>query len=383
MSFSTYISEDLQNNQSLMNVFDSNNFWLHTKLNYVLGTDPTRFDEKRLYTFVTKLNSAFGNANSSVKAFIDTHFKEALFDFCVRNSMAPSFGFQNGSSFDSNNVNHVNQLKNYTTSILFSTKYTIDFSVLETVETQLNNLPSELFKFGASLQKFDVAFDVEEFKRQFITYLMTHLYPVMYFTHVQTQKNACNNFTCKRAFNLATYVFVYFTYMTIFNSIYESSSSIQRFKDANTLDNTAISGLKDLMVLLMDGILGLIEDENILDVSGTGSIKSTLSQYYNKAKKLSSSNVATSNLVNEKRDTALVMQNNLTNYTDNEALTYAELRRTRVSFYVTLVVLFSVITFLIGLVWSRQFMFLYVASVVTLLAMSLKGLISAIRQIKK
>jgi ABC-type sugar transport system permease subunit len=132
------------------------------------------------------------------------------------------------------------------------------------------------------------------------------------------------------------------------------------------------------MVYVMDGILTLLQNENILDVDGSGSV-SSITTYYNQIKDMSNKNVTGSNTLNETKDVALLMQNNLTNYSNNEVVTYDELRRTKVYLIVTIVIMLFIIGIIIGLILMKSYKFVYIVSGIVLLAIAINATIAILR----
>jgi hypothetical protein len=129
---------------------------------------------------------------------------------------------------------------------------------------------------------------------------------------------------------------------------------------------------------VMYGVLLALEQENVLDLPGAQNV-STLAQYYQKLKHTSKNNVENSFLLNQKKNSAVIMQNNLGNYTNHEAIAYKELVKTKSAVVFVIILMIVIIFTLIALISSKNFMAVYLLSGLTLLALAIYALVGAIK----
>ena len=368
MALAKFYYPGISDNKDLTNVFDFDDFVNYTQLNAVMGSNIA------IQQFLSYLLDIYNTKSvQNTRDFIENQFQTALYDYIIRNVIAPAVASTNGSTFSATNASQVQYLSDQIYAIIESP--TIDWSDLSTIQSQLLAMPSASFNFGSQLTGYANTFDVNAFQSTFVALLMSSLYVAFYFRHITDRIYNCDDFKCKRAFVLAAHVFVYYTFMSVFLVIFGSANSIDSFKNDTGLDNEQLEAFKYQIVLVMDGVLNLLQDENVLDapdmeIQGVGLANvSTIQGYYDYLKGLSDGNVLKSNSLSFAKQTAQIMQNNLGNYTNEEILKHNQYRRARRSFIVTVVVCVFVLLYLIFLVASRSFLMLYMSSAIIMLVL--------------
>lgn len=388
-SISRFFNSSGSEKKSLSDVFDFDNFADHVKLTTHIASG-NGLDSVKVNDLITSLVKGYNN-QSKLKQYVDTDFIITFIDQYIIYEVASAITVQN-QKFSYTNASHskdlrtliysiFNIIKNGSnvvdTNVLFKSNV-LSFADIGTIQQQLHQLSTDTFK--SFHKKYRNTGETEEvFRQKLENIFMDKLYIVFYFAHIYDRSMFCNDFKCKRSFVLAKYVFVYHVFMTIFLIIFSSADSVQVFKTATKKDNNDLQSLKTRMVSIMDSILTLLQEENILDTPGLDNT-STIGKYYDKIKDLSDKNVLKSNFLNEKKKTALMMQNNLGNFSNYEALAHRELYYTKVGFFSTIVVMLIVLLILLVLVYGQQYLMLIVVSGVVMLGLAIYGLLSAIKQ---
>jgi hypothetical protein len=362
-------------NSELNNVFDFNNFLDNTRMGKLVNVDNIA-----LKNFVVFLLDVFStSALQNTKEFVSTKYGNALIDYTFTKLVAPSLASQSSNFSASNNV-QVQYVKNQVNLILNSSM--IDWSDMNTIQQQLVNLPSSLFAFGSNFTPFGQTFDVNAFKTSLVNIIMENMYPAFYYRHIVYKVSNCDNLKCKRSYLLAQYVFVYYSFMSIFLAIFSSSATVQKFNVDTGLDMTTLGNMKIQIVLVLDGILSLLQDENLLDSTGNGQV-SSITQYYNSIKTLSDNNVLKSTYLSDEKRKVHIMHNNLSNHTNSELVSYNDYIKAKRSLLWTIFVMVLVILFLIGLLLKRSFLILYASCALVLLGLAINGLVAVILQSKQ
>lgn len=380
----------ISDNTDLTNVFDFDNFMDHVKLSTVLSGGGSGVSNIIMNNFIQTVLSVYNStAQQNTNTFIDQYFQNALSDFIIRNNIATVMAQTTGGNFNINDAGQYKFLSDQIYAIIGSSS--IDWSDLTTIQSQMLGLPSSMFAWGSSLTTFAQTFDVNAFQGQVVQLLMANMYIAFYFRHITDRVRNCEDFKCKRAYLLAKYVFVYYTFMSIFLSIFSSSSTVNQFKIDTGLDTNSVETLKYQIVLVMDGVLSQLQNENVLDSPGLefNSLSfqgigppavSDIQGYYEYLKTLSDQNVLKSNYLNEKKKTATIMQNNLGNYTNQEVLSHKQYVDTKRGFIASVIVMFLVILYIVGLVVFRSYTVLYASSAVILLGLAINGLVAVATQ---
>lgn len=362
----------ISDNKDITNVFDFDNFYTVMKFDQILQSKNTL-----LNALVVALRDGFHiQATSSMATFMDV-FPGVLFQQSFNNTFLPAIAAQNPVMFNANKPTQVAALQN--SLVLLVTNSAVDFSSMSSIQPSLMNLPDKAFAFGQSFVGIGDTFDVSAFKTNITQVIMDSFYTYFYYIHVQKEINACGDFKCKRAYLLAQYVFVYYTLMSLFLRIFSNANTVQQFATDTTSSNADLEALKYELVLMMDGVLARLQDENLMDVPGAQNI-STLNKYYNKLKAMSAKNVQTSSDLNDEKTKAKVMQNNLGNFTSTELLAMEDLNKMKLVFLISVVAVGLVIAMLVYFLLSGNYMALNVTAAVVLLSIAIYGLVGAIRQ---
>lgn len=388
-SISRFFNSQGSENKSLSDVFDFDNFADHVKLTtHISGSQGV--DYNKVDGFIYPLLNAY-NYQPDLNRYVTYDFIITLLDEAIKSEVSDAITSHN-QSFSYQNASHAKNLRDLVYSIFNITKNgsnvldtanvfrskVLSFANMDTIKVQLEQMSSaSINSFYSNFKNYGETED--DFKKNIATILMDKLYVVFYFAHIHDRIMFCKNFKCKRSFILAKYVFVYHVLMSVFLIIFSSGDSVQSYKTVTQKDNASLQQLKYRLVAAMDSILSLIQEENILDSPGMDNT-STISKYYDRIKDLSDRNVLKSNHLNERKRTALVMQNNLANYTNYEALAYRELYSARMKFVTIVVSMIIVVLFLLGLAMGQQFLLLYITGGIVMLVLAINGLLSAMRQ---
>jgi hypothetical protein len=373
-------------NPDITNIFDFDNFLAQTRLNGILYTASV-LDYTKVEIFISNMTKNYqANAQSFLNndklVYVDptdstlgeSSFLKTLFNTCYTTAFIP-FLKTNASNIDPSN-NNANK-KTIAEEIIKIFEAPIDWSNMQTLGDQLKNLNDMYFSFGGCSS--DKAFNVGVFKQRIVPGIISSFYPMIYYLHIIKQAKGCNDFKCRRAYILMKYVFVYYTLMTLFLKVFGSAENVELFKSVNTkYNNEKLTAMKYQLVLTMDGVLDVLTHENVLDLPDSNNF-SSMTEYYNKLKELSDGNIHQSSELNGRKDTAVIMQNNLLNYTNNEVVTYTSYQRTKIAFIIIVVVLLLDLAFLLLLIFNRQYDLVFVIGGVSLLAIIIYGMVALYR----
>jgi hypothetical protein len=365
---------EIQNNSYMMDVFDFDKFLNKTQFSFVIGDTNGNSDVRKVMTLMRRLLRGYDLSNQNIKTFIDNNFSQTLFNFILDESFAPALQSEVGSHlFNAKNVRQVSVLSN-NIQIIFNGA--VDYSDLKTLQTQFENLDNKLFRFGKQLKQYGEGFDIAEFKDWFTKLLVQHFYPYLYFIHIQKALQFCDDFKCKRVYILAKFVYVYFTLMALFLVVYSNAASVTRCISVLQTTQSDIDNTKERLQRILDSILGILDEENILDKDND---VSKMAEYYNSLKATSQDNQKRSHDLNTKRDTALNMQNNLSSILSTEAMAYRDLWRAKVIFYVVLALILMVICTQIVFILQKQYTRLFILSGLTLLALAIYAFVTVVK----
>lgn len=361
---------EIQNNSYMMDVFDFDKFLNKTQFSFVIGDANGNSDVRKVMTLMRRLLHGFDLSNQNIKRFIDNNFSQTLFNFILDESFAPALQSEVGSHlFNAKNVRQVSVLKNNIESIFNGH---VDYQDLKTLQTQFENLDNKLFRFGKQLKPYGEGFDIAEFKDWFTKLLVQHFYPFLYFIHIQKAVIFCDDFKCKRVYILAKFVYVYFTLMALFLVVYSDTTSVSTCMSVLQTTQSDIDNTKERIQRILDSIIGILDEENILDNNND---VSKMAEYYNLLKETSKDNTKRSHDLNTKRNVALNMQNNLSSILSTEAMAYRDLWRAKVIFYVVLALILMVICMQIVFILQKQYTRLFILSGLTLLALAIYALV--------
>jgi hypothetical protein len=371
---------DIEQNTVLQNVFNLETFMDNTNFSMVLSTNGVDYSPSRVWSLLGSITTTY-MTKENTRVFVDEQFAEIIFRFILEKSFAPAWQRERSQHlFNAESPTQVNAMGANIKAILNSN---VDYSYLETIESQLTHLNDELFRFGRAFAGYGNTFDVGAFKVEFVNRLVNHFYPYLYFIHILKAQSFCKEFKCKRVYNLAKYVFVYYLCASMFLLIYSTTSRVDTYMKDQSLSLTtqAMESRKEQLIRLQDGLLKVLAEENSFDdkTSVDQNAKSTIAGYYDKISMLSNLNMAGTNYINEKKKNATIMQNNLGNYSNIEARNFIEMKRAKTIFWVLFAIICAIISLLILFIFQNKFTYLYTLSGVTLLALAMYGLISVIR----
>jgi len=366
---------DPNNTAYIQSIFDHENFMSHARFDRALGSS-SGYNPPKVLSLLRRINAAYDAANQDITQFIDNRFALALFNFILEETFAPHLEATRGRHLF--NASNRNQLAAISDRIMAIFNSSIDYSKLDTLETQFVNLDDVLYRFGHQLSTLGTSFHLTTFKSEFSKQLFETFYPYLYFRHIQQAKQFCDDFKCKRVYILAKYVFVYYLCMAIYLLIFSCAENISTYMSATNSTQSMMEAFKGKFEDVMYGVLLALEQENVLDLPGAQNV-STLAQYYQKLKHTSKNNVENSFLLNQKKNSAVIMQNNLGNYTNHEAIAYKELVKTKSAVVFVIILMIVIIFTLIALISSKNFMAVYLLSGLTLLALAIYALVGAIK----
>ena len=366
----------IYDNTDITNIFDFDNFLDHTKFMNILSVDSSKGLDINLASKLLEYLTSVPSDVNGTRDFIDKRFGNLIYDYTFWEVFSKEFGNHVGSLYNSQNKGHGQALY---TNVMGIFNSAVDYSDLATLSSQFMSLPDKYFTFGSNFTPYGDKFDINAFKSDFIELLVKYFYPYHYFIHIQERVKNCDDFKCKRAYLLAKYVFVYYLYMSIFVFLFGTGNAVRDVATTLKKDNASLEVIKYQIVLAMDQILSILQEENLLD-GPDGNKVSSLAGFYKEIKALSDSNVRESNFLNEKKNVALIMQNNLSNYTNYEVLAHQELWSLKRSFIIIAVVMLVIIATLIALVISGSYSYAYILSGIVLLGLGINGLVAAIRQ---
>jgi hypothetical protein len=371
MPISNLYYPGIGDNKDITDVFDFDNFANHVQLARI--TKGTNMNVKSLIQALTGGFTA--RANSSATTYMDV-FGSILFQQSFTNSFYPTIAAQNPALLKASDVGQAQYMQIKIENIITSKK--VDLSDMSKLQAQMLSLPDSLFTFGQQFVAFGQTFDAATFKKSVVSMIMDSFYTYLYYAHIVSKIKSCQDFKCKRAYLLTSYVYVYYTLMTLFLHVFADAATVQQFSKDTQMDNAALEKMKYDIIVVMDSILSRLQDENLLDVPGMQNI-STMASYYGKLQKLSTDNVNKSKQLNNQKNTALLMQNNLGNYTNNEVQAFEDLRMTKIYLIVLSVVMVSIFVSLLGLAVTRNFMTLNIVAGIVLLGLAINGLTSVVR----
>lgn len=371
---------DIEKNNALQSVFKFETFMDNTRFSNILSVNGTDYTPTRVWTLLGSLNAAYIEKQNA-RVFVDQQFSEVVFKFILDNSFAPAW--QRSRSQNLFNASSTTQVDAIGRNIKAIFNSSVDYSDLETLKSQFTNLNDDLFRFGRAFAGFGNSFDVGAFKVEFVDMLVDHFYAYLYFTHIQKAQSFCKDFKCKRVYNLAKYVYVYYLCASIYLLVYSTVSRVDTYSKDQTLQLTtqAMDNSKYELILLQDGLLKVLEEENAFEkkTQTNKDSKSTIAEYYDKISTLSDLNVARSTYINEKKKNTNIMQNNLGNYSNIEARNFIEMKKEKTIFWVLFALICVIIVLLVVFIFQQRFIYLYSLSGLTLLALAIYGLVGAVR----
>jgi hypothetical protein len=309
---------------------------------------------------IEKFNDTF---NRNVTVMI-ANLTDSLMEICFEQYFAKYIRDEFRESFNNDNISQINQVKQGVINIVKAVETEKVFNAAGNLNVKgVSSLPDPMFAFGEGLYVNVGAFDTTQFKTKIAGTIATAFMPFFYMKHLKNKMGACNdtNQRCKRIYKLAQYVFLYYTTMSIFLIVFSSADSMDKYKKDTNENDIGLQEKKQKLVYMMDSIL-LKMNEATLPEKGQNK---EISEFYDSVRRMSLDNVQKSNEVVQYKHTIETLQNNLKNYNAMENITADQLLKTKISFYVHLVLWFAVCVYVFGATFSRH---LFAADMVTLIA---------------
>lgn len=373
--------KDIEENEYVQKIFDFDNFMDNTNFSFVLGTT-NGYVPARVWTLLSRLLDSYERSKKNARNFLDQQVALTLFNYILEQSFAPEWEQSVGRNLF--NATSPQQVAALSTNIMAIFNANVDFSNLDTLGSQFKNLNDQVFRFGRAFAGFGNTWDVGAFKVRFVDMLVRHFYPYLYYIHIQRAQTFCRDFKCKRVYNLAKFVFVYYLAASIYLLIYSKIDRTQTYMRALNVNTQMLDSRKIELVSLKDDFLTILDEENSLDkkTSSGGNTRSTIAKYYDSIKTVSDMNVKGSNFLNEKKATTEIMQTNLSSYSLYEARSYKEMKDAKTIFWVLFVLFIIIIITISYCIINKRYTLMYPVSGLTLLAIAVYGLVSAVRSNK-
>ena len=261
---------------------------------------------------------------------------------------------------------------------VFKLVQNINVSNLDRISSEVLDMSDDSFEFGKKLYTFAKDFNVDQFKIDMSGALPTSFFPLLYYKHLISRASACaGDIECQRVYNLAQYVFVYFTIMLLFLFVFESTESVTRFSQSRGYDMTQLQKMKYELVAIADAILSRLEEKNMLDVSASGTAKLvSKSSAESELKRISKQNQQVSQMIQYKKEDLDMLQVNLSSYNDMQATTHVDMNWQKWKFWIFVVVCVFVLIGIVGQVANGRYFMADVISIIfaTYLIMALTGL---------
>ena len=261
---------------------------------------------------------------------------------------------------------------------VFKLVQNINVSNLDRISSEVLDMSDDSFEFGKKLYTFAKDFNVDQFKIDMSGALPTSFFPLLYYKHLISRASACaGDIECQRVYNLAQYVFVYFTIMLLFLFVFESTESVNRFSQSRGYDMTQLQKMKYELVAIADAILSRLEEKNMLDVSASGTAKLvSKSSAESELKRISKQNQQVSQMIQYKKEDLDMLQVNLSSYNDMQATTHVDMNWQKWKFWIFVVVCVFVLIGIVGQVANGRYFMADVISIIfaTYLIMALTGL---------
>jgi hypothetical protein len=359
----------VQQNIYLANVFDFEDFLSNSSIS------------KTLFTSVDgSLQPDYESADYLVQSMISFYAKSSTVDDIM--SMFQTLMLE--VDFDVQFVPYLQDT--YKTNIkpelikmdVFKLVQNINVSNLDRISSEVLDMSDESFAFGKQLYTFAKDFNVEQFKIDMSGALPTSFFPLLYYKHLISRASACaGDIECQRVYNLAQYVFVYFTIMLLFLFVFESTESVNRFSEARGYDMTQLQKMKYELVAIADAILSRLEEKNMLDISASGTSQLvSKSGAESELKRISKENQQVSQMIQYKKEDLDMLQVNLSSYNDMQATTHVDMNWQKWKFWIFVVVCVFVLIGIVGQVANGSYFMADVISVIfaTYLIMALTGL---------
>lgn len=246
--------------------------------------------------------------------------------------------------------------------------HNINVMDLDRLPLEIQAMPDDMFSFGEKLYINQKDFKVDVFKRDMSNVMSKAFFVVLYYKHLISRASACAGvMSCQRIYNLAQYIFVYFTVMVMFLIVFGSQELVDTYAKETNESMENMQQLKYTLVAIMDGILARLQEKNLLnqgDKNTTVGARSAVNEYYDSIKKLSSSNKQLSQDLNTKKSNVLLMQNNLASYNSMEMVTHRAVITANVGLWVAIILSILLIGSVVVLTMQGRFAWANIVSLV-------------------
>lgn len=229
---------------------------------------------------------------------------------------------------------------------------------LDRVSSEILDMSNDNFAFGKQLYTFEKDFKVDQFKIDMSGALSKSFFPLLYYKHLIAKASMCaGDMECQRVYNLAQYVFVYYTVMLLFLFVFESTERVNRFARIRGYDMTQLQKMKYELVAIADAILMRLEEKNMLDMNADGTSKVvTKNRAETDLMKISKMNQQVSQKIKFKKEDLEMLQVNLSSYNDMQATTFLDMRSQRYQFWILVVACFVILIGIVGQVSSGSYL---------------------------
>jgi hypothetical protein len=234
---------------------------------------------------------------------------------------------------------------------VFKLVQNINVSNLDRISSEVLDMPDDSFAFGEKLYTFAKDFNVDQFKIDMSGALPSSFFPLLYYKHLIARGMACaGDIDCQRVYNLAQYVFVYFTIMVLFLFVFESTERVNRFAEARAYDMTQLQKMKYDLVAIADSILSRLEEKNILDEVNVGGASKAMSKTSAERDldKISKLNKQVSQMIKFKKEDLDMLQVNLSSYNDMQNTSHSDVYWQRWKFWTMVMVCVLIVLGVIG-----------------------------------
>ena len=379
-TMSKYISD---NDSVLRATFSFEDFLKHTGLNTVLigfnssttANAMSQFDYRAVQLAIRTIGDKF-EGDPNIDTFLPT-VPDLLFDICFDGYFLPYMSSEFRQSFNNLNVSHTTDIKKRLAVLVEAANETVIFKNSTPTDLKpdvgpITALPSgTFFTFGQSLYNLTAEFNADSFKSKISPIILKAFLPVFFYRYLHNKLTSCgaNQEACKRNFALGRLVFVYFMAMSLFLIVFSDPERIKKYKSVTNDNDAVLKERKERLLRIMDAVLIKLGDKALMVPSEGGEQRpADVAQFYDSVKKLSLNNVKESNDLSHLKDDIQTMQNNLSNYNQMESLNARNVFYMKLMFYGAAVFAVIVVSFTIGLTFTRRFAFAEAVSLVALIA---------------
>ncbi len=336
---------EVKNNVYLANVFNFEDFAVNSRLSQVVRAKPAKADD-RFATAGVNADLDYGIIKTLIDKIVAQYAKKNVDDvLAMYPSMFLDITFENSfmpyiREFYKSNVK-AEQIKNDVSKLV----YNINVSSLDRIPLEIQSMPNDMFAFGEKLYLTPNDFKMDVFKRDMSNIISRAFFIVFYHKHLQYRSSACaGEMQCQRVYNLAQYIFVYYTVMTLFLYVYGSNELVNKYSKESKESMEALQKTKYTLIAIMDNILARLQEKNLLNPGSLPDGKTSMSAYHDNIKELSTNNKLLSQDLTTKRMSLTNLQNNLASYNSMEMVTHRATITANVSLWFTIIF----ITLLVG-----------------------------------